>query len=247
MKKKKLHNLKIRIHPRENTLKKKLLKKHYVKDIRVQTRMKSLTQLMIKNGMKNLKSYSSLYTKIKGGLKRERGALGEWCHNQRQAKKGNGHNRISSVQIAKLDGIGFDWGPAMAAEQRWDENFEEVRRFRDEHGRWPKKRDGALGRWCGNQRQALKGQGTHRISPAQIARLDGIGFDWGTTRMPWDGTLRRCAGSTTCTGGGQSRSDGVLRNWCITQQQAKKGPGAQQDLGGADREAGRDRVRLGLD
>ena len=34
--------------------------------------MKSLTQLIIKNGMKNLKSYSNLYTKIKGGLKRER-------------------------------------------------------------------------------------------------------------------------------------------------------------------------------
>ena len=93
-------------------------------------------------------------------------------------------NKVSPAQIAKLDGIGFDWGTTMTGtvEQRWDENFEEVRRFRDEHGRWPKKSEGALGRWCDNQRQAKKGQGHHRISPAQIAKLDGIGFDWGTTR-----------------------------------------------------------------
>ena len=71
---------------------------------------------------------------------------------------------------------------AMAAEQRWDENFEAVQGFREERGRWPiEKRDGALGRWCKTQREAKKGKGTYRISPARIARLDGIGFDWGTT------------------------------------------------------------------
>ena len=73
----------------------------------------------------------------------------------------------------------------MSAEQRWDENFEEVRRFRDEHGRWPKTREGALGNWCINQRKAKKGQGGKKgckISPAQIAKLDGIGFGWGTTK-----------------------------------------------------------------
>ena len=36
----------------------------------------------------------------------------------------------------------------MAAEERWDGNFEAVRRFRDAHGRWPKAREGALGKWC---------------------------------------------------------------------------------------------------
>ena len=71
-----------------------------------------------------------------------------------------------------------------AAEQRWDENFENVRQFRDAHGRWPKKSEGALGNWCDNQRRAKKGKGGHRISPARIAKLDGIGFDWDTTRMP---------------------------------------------------------------
>ena len=67
-------------------------------------------------------------------------------------------------------------------EERWDEIFEEVRRFRGEHGRWPKAREGALGKWCTHQRQARKGKGHKRISPAQIAKLDGIGFDWGSAR-----------------------------------------------------------------
>ena len=68
----------------------------------------------------------------------------------------------------------------MAVEQRWDENFEKVRRFCDEHGRWPKKSEGALGWWCTNQRQAKKSKGGRKISPAQIAKLDGIGFVWST-------------------------------------------------------------------
>ena len=85
------------------------------------------------------------------------------------------------MQIAKLDGIGFDWGSTMTAEQRWNENFEAVRRFRHAHGRWPKRSEGTLGTWCINQRRAKKGKGHNRISPAQVTKLDGIGFDWGKT------------------------------------------------------------------
>ena len=70
----------------------------------------------------------------------------------------------------------------MTAEEQWDGNFEEVRRFREDRGRWPPRSEGALGNWCDNQRKAKKGKGTSKISPAQIAKLDGIGFDWGKTR-----------------------------------------------------------------
>ena len=112
-----------------------------------------------------------------------------WCDTQRTAKKGKGGkkgSKISPARISKLDGIGFDWGTTMAGtpEQRWNENFEKVRQFRVEHGRWPKKREGAVGAWCNTQRSARKGQGTHRISPAQIAKLDGVGFVWGSTMTP---------------------------------------------------------------
>jgi hypothetical protein len=111
----------------------------------------------------------------------KKGGLGKWCDTQRQAKKGKGSRIISPARIAKLDGIGFAWDRAASNEERWDANFKEMLRFRVEHGRWPKFRDGALGTWCHNQRQAKKGKWGCRISLAQIAKLDGVGFDMNNT------------------------------------------------------------------
>ena len=54
-------------------------------------------------------------------------------------------------------GAGVKPEATIAAEQRWNRNFEDVRRFRIEHGRWPKQREGALGRWYDTQRSANAG------------------------------------------------------------------------------------------
>ena len=149
--------------------------------------------------------------------KQSEGPLGNWCSKQRQAKKGQGGRRISPEQIAELDGIGFDWGWAMTAEQRWDEKFEAVRRFRGEHGRWPLRSESPLGRWCHRQRQAKKGQGGNKISAAQIARLDGIGFDWDPSaevEQRWDENfeaVRRFRGEH---GRWPPPSEGPLGRWC---------------------------------
>lgn len=114
-------------------------------------------------------------------LQRKDGALGSWCDTQRQAKKGQGSCTISPAQIAQLDQIGFNWG---REDVPWDVNCEAVYQFRVKNGKWPTQREGAIGKWCSHQRQAKKGKGSCRISPAQIAKLDKIGFDWGTTMMP---------------------------------------------------------------
>ena len=106
--------------------------------------------------------------------------LGGWCYYQRQAKKGNGKCPISAVRVAKLDSIGFDWGSVMTADEKWDATLDDVRRFREEHGRWPAQSDGPLGQWCMTQRQAKKGNRTYPISAARVAKLDAIGFDWGS-------------------------------------------------------------------
>ena len=156
--------------------------------------------------------------------KQSEGALGMWCNNQRTAKKGKGKgtHRISPAQIAKLDGIRFDWGTTRTP---WDENFEAVRRFRDEHGRWPKAREGALGMWCQAQRNKKKGQGGRWISPAQIAKLDSISFDWGRTRTPEETV--ELAGPAA---GPQHAEAG---------EEGQQGP---QNLADADCEAGRDHI-----
>ena len=99
---------------------------------------------------------------------------------QRQAKKGNRTQPISATRVAKLDAIGFDWGSSMTADEKWDAVLDDVRRFREEHGRWPAQSEGTLGWWCNTQRQAMKGKGTRPIPAARVAKLDAIGFDWGS-------------------------------------------------------------------
>ena len=37
-----------------------------------------------------------------------------------------------------------------------------------------------LGVWCNTQRQAKKGKRTYPISATRVAKLDAIGFDWGS-------------------------------------------------------------------
>lgn len=113
--------------------------------------------------------------------KNNEGPLGKWCHNQRQAKKGKGSQRISATRITKLDGIGFDWGMTFTGtpEERWNQSFEEVKQFYIRNGRWPNCYDEKVFRWCRTQRQAKKGIGHRKISTERIAKLDQIGFDWG--------------------------------------------------------------------
>ena len=156
------------------------------------------------------------------------GAPGRWCHTQRQARKGKGHNRITAAQIAKLDAIGFPW----ILQNTWGENFEEALRFRDEHGRWPKSNEGPPGRWCNNQRQARKGNGTHKISPARIARLDGVGFDWDPSAKweakveeRWNEYFEALKRFRDDHGRWPKAKEGALGWWCNRQRQARKGNG----------------------
>jgi hypothetical protein len=208
-----------RKHPEEKKTKNEPIKKH-----------KSTDTINDKKWNENFEEVRRFHEKHGRWPKQKEGALGKWCAHQRQAKKGKGTNRVSPARIAKLDGIGFDWGSTMTAEQRWDENFEAVRRFRDVHGRWPPRSEGALGEWCGKQRQAKKGKGHNRISPAQIAKLDGIGFDWGSTmagtpEQQWDENFEEVRRFRHEHGRWPKQSEGALGVWCHTQRQAKKGNG----------------------
>ena len=71
----------------------------------------------------------------------------------------------------------------MTADEKWDAALDDVRRFREEHGRWPTRSDGTLDVWCETQRQAKKGKGKSPISATRVAKLDAIGFDWGPAMM----------------------------------------------------------------
>ncbi|EJK55985.1 hypothetical protein THAOC_24207, partial [Thalassiosira oceanica] len=77
--------------------------------------------------------------------------------------------------------------------RKCNESYLELEAFRNERGNCnvPKSR-GQLGRWVHNQRQNRKND---NLSEECIHKLDGLGFNWGTTRgpqgppRPWDERL----------------------------------------------------------
>jgi superfamily II DNA or RNA helicase/alkylated DNA repair dioxygenase AlkB len=102
----------------------------------------------------------------------ERG-LALWIGTQRQAWK---NNKLSPERIKLLEGLpGWSWD---LSEDKWNQNFEAVRVFRNKHKRWPAQRasceEGLLAAWIGNQRQAWK---RNKLSLERVQRLESIP-DW---------------------------------------------------------------------
>lgn len=118
------------------------------------------------------------------------GSLGAWVNNQRFAYK-KGKQRYCQTRIARLEAIGFEWNPRQGrpvaddtlpiscAENRWNEKFNELVKFREEagHCRVPVNGSGSLGAWVSNQRFAYRTKGK-KLRGQRIARLDAIGFEW---------------------------------------------------------------------
>jgi hypothetical protein len=110
--------------------------------------------------------------------------LGSWVVVQRiWRKKGN----LSSVRVARLDELGFNWDPLNAS---WEEMFSALRLYRDEHGdcnvsRWGD--NAQLGRWVSKQRSLQK---SRKLTTERKTRLDALGFVWAfgvqSARATWE-------------------------------------------------------------
>lgn len=100
--------------------------------------------------------------------KSQEGKLGAWCSTQRKARK---QGMLSSDRIKQMDAEGFIW----TVDEKWQENYEQLKRFYQENHRWPTARENKLGSWCFVQRRSLK---KGELSPARKELLDNIGFPW---------------------------------------------------------------------
>jgi len=106
--------------------------------------------------------------------------LAKWVWIQRHRKAGdykiNGKlDLMSAEQTALLNKLGFRWE---LSDYRWDERLNEVKAFKEKHGRYPVSfaRDGRdLAGWVSRQRQK---HSRGELDPEQKAKLDSIGFDW---------------------------------------------------------------------
>jgi hypothetical protein len=100
----------------------------------------------------------------------EYASLGLWIGIQRRRKKS-----LTAEQIKKLDKLNFDWGKNSLFKSRWEERYEELKKFRQEFGHSNPKRSTQaftqLSNWVYNQRK-------DKLSAEQIKKLNQLGFVW---------------------------------------------------------------------
>ncbi len=103
---------------------------------------------------------------------------GVWLHTQREkAKNKKGKNNLSKERCQKLEEINKDWSNDVY-EKNWNENYEKLKKFYEEHKRFPTKTE-ECGKWLNNQRQKTKNKkGKNSLSEEQLKKLEEIDKDW---------------------------------------------------------------------
>jgi superfamily II DNA or RNA helicase len=101
-----------------------------------------------------------------------------WVRTQRIRKA-----LLSPERIALLDSLGFVWDPFT---EQWEDAFAALSEFRKREGHCLVKQNLKfnginLGSWVGAQRAKR-----HKLSSAQVKRLESIGFSWDPLTMQWE-------------------------------------------------------------
>lgn len=101
--------------------------------------------------------------------------LYRWLNRQREFRE---EGKLSSVQIVRLDALGFDWQGRIT--RTWDENFALLVEAKRVHGTChvPKSANPSLHHWLDYQQ---KRQLAGTLPAEQRARLDSLGLNWEAT------------------------------------------------------------------
>lgn len=110
----------------------------------------------------------SFYKKEGRWPKTTDGPLGSWLNTQRKARR---QGVLSSDRLSRMEKAGFMWG----GDDIWYSNYEKLKMFYHEKGRWPTAREGKLGTWCFVQRRVYK---KGELNEERKRLLDTIGFLW---------------------------------------------------------------------
>ncbi len=127
----------------------------------------------------------------------ENPALARWMNILRHGRK---NGTLSKEWIARLDQLGFDWGPPRATgghDAKWEARFTELAAYHQRFGHcrvpmfWPE--NPGLARWVSSQRVRRK---SDKLSPERLAQLDALGFLWklvGCSDEKWDARFAELA------------------------------------------------------
>lgn len=96
------------------------------------------------------------------------GPLGSWLNTQRKARR---RGLLSEERARRMEKAGLLWG----TDEIWSLNYEKLKTYHLQTGRWPTVREGKLGTWCFVQRRA---QRKNELSRERKKLLDAIGFPW---------------------------------------------------------------------
>eukprot|EP00957_Ditylum_brightwellii_P162067 12338723-Ditylum_brightwellii.AAC.1 len=120
-------------------------------------------------------------------------ALGLWVNKQRQEYQRYVENKPSHItpeRIQQLNDIEFVWD---AFEEAWMDRYQELIRYRNEHGDFLVPQvyasNPTLGKWVSNQRQAYQrylDNKPSQITPERIQQLNDIDFLWEPLEYKWN-------------------------------------------------------------
>eukprot|EP00978_Attheya_sp_CCMP212_P026169 scaffold85627_cov42-Attheya_sp.AAC.1 len=114
--------------------------------------------------------------------------LGSWARTQKSARNSTKRkSHLTPKRIAELDDAGFVWGYAL--EEQWNTMYESLKKYKEENGHirvpydyqcYDKQRKNIyrLGGWVSYQKENRNK--TDKKNLKRKAKLDDIGFDWGT-------------------------------------------------------------------
>lgn len=132
--------------------------------------------------------------------------LGPWvalvrrCYMDR--KKGSSSTYLTDERIEILNSIDFTWSLLQCSnDRRWEQNFDQLMKFKEEFGHCNVPQSTALGKWVQMQRdqfreRQLKDEGYKTKRPVipqeRIERLNSIGFSWrvAAPALGWEGRFQ---------------------------------------------------------
>lgn len=112
-------------------------------------------------------------------------SLATWLCTQRRMRRKLKKSELVSSRISKLEALGVEWDPkASRANEEWCKKYEELKRFKEQHGHCDvvlvHPQYTPLGNWVTEQLRCYFNENykKHLWNEKKFDLLDSIGFDW---------------------------------------------------------------------
>lgn len=84
---------------------------------------------------------------------------------------------LSVERVERLASIGFQWTRKPPKMRPWDERFDELLRYKKEHGQFPQRRTKGIGDWVNEQRKRYIRRDKNFMKD-RAPKLEAVGFPW---------------------------------------------------------------------